>query len=107
MKATVHNLRREPMLPGDVYVGRAGHGHDGYWGNPWSEGMVVAGMGILTQAQAVELYEINLRSNVENNPDTRERVKALHGKRLFCFGCRTCHAVILSKMAAELHGEHV
>ena len=32
---SVHNIKREPMRDGDIYVGRKGHSHDGYFGNPF------------------------------------------------------------------------
>lgn len=87
-RTTVVNIHRTDC---DVYIGRAGRGHDGYFGNPfrltaeWERGEV------LTQ-YAVWFYE-----RVEKDPEFRRRVLALRGKRLGCF-CKPkpCHGDIIA-----------
>ena len=93
------------MQDGDVYIGRAGHGHDGYFGNPYQIGDSIPGIGPITRAIAIELFESTSRDRMTSDVEFRERVKALHGKRLFCFCApKACHGDILAKLASELNG---
>ena len=112
---SVHNLSREAMRPGDVYVGRrpsprwarlipAGcNGADGTFGNPH----IIDGA--TTREQAVEAFERSARRRIAEDPEYRDRVRALHGKRLFCW-CSSpgdgvaCHAKVLECLADELVG---
>ena len=94
---SVHNIKREPMQPGDIYVGRKGHGHDGYFGNPFIVGVESQ------RAKILGLYEEHARRRVASEPEFRQRVAGLHGKRLFCFCApKDCHGDVLERMAAEL-----
>lgn len=105
---SVHNLRTERMWKrGDIYVGRSSHRHqngavlvrDGYFGNPFRTGRDGG------RTAAVEKFEIYARARIASDPEWRERVKALHGKRLFCFCAPLpCHADVLERLAAELNG---
>lgn len=82
----VVNLRREPF---DVYVGRAGHGHDGYFGNPFA----VANAG---REEAIRLYRSWFARHVWSDQEFLVRVLELRGLRLGCF-CKplACHADVL------------
>lgn len=95
--ATVHNLRTEPMHPDDVYIGRRGHGHDGYFGNPFpmrSE---------KDRSSVIARYEQHARAQIDTDPVFRQRVRDLHGKRLFCFCApKPCHGDVLAQLAAEI-----
>ena len=84
---TVVNLYKEPY---DVYIGRAGKGQSGKWGNPFSKG---------TREENIKLFEEYLVNNKELMQDLYE----LKGKRLGCF-CKpkACHGDIL-KHYAELN----
>lgn len=73
MKTVVVNIRKEPF---DVYIGRAGRGEDGYFGNPFSIG---PGM---TREQSVERFRQYFYHRIENDREFRERVEGLRGKRL-------------------------
>ena len=94
---SVHNIRREDMREGDVYIGRAGHGKDGYFGNPYVVGKHGA------QGECVVLFERYARHRMQEDATYRARVKALWGKRLFCFCApKACHGDVLERLAYEL-----
>lgn len=84
---TVVNLRSEPF---DVYIGRAGKGQDGYFGNPYD----VRKYG----ADALPKFIGYFLGRVEADAEFRRRVVALHGKRLGCF-CkpRDCHGDVIAE----------
>jgi hypothetical protein len=86
----VANLRVEPY---DVYIGRAGKGQDGYFGNPYT---------LREHGQkALELYRSYFEARL-SDPAFRARVEGLRGKVLGCF-CKPgpCHGDII---AAYLNG---
>ena len=83
----VVNLRREPY---DVYIGRAGKGQDGYFGNPFT--LKKHG------AEALTLYLDYMRERWTSDPVFVERLSALQGKTLGCF-CKPgpCHGDIIAQ----------
>lgn len=86
MTTTVVNLRREPF---DVYIGRAGRGMDGYFGNPF---------GVRTHgASAMPKFIEYFHKRIESDPEFKRRVIALVDKRLGCF-CkpRDCHGDVIA-----------
>lgn len=107
---SVHNLRTDAMVAGDVYIGRRAPqinpeaaditpGCDGSFGNPFRIGRDG------DRATVIRRFEEQARQRIERDPEYRERVKALHGKRLFCY-CKPldCHGDVLERLAAELNG---
>lgn len=101
----VVNLRREPY---DVYIGRAGKGHDGYFGNPVrrDEPCPVCSETHTSKGSTLPCFERYARQRIERDPTYRERVQALYGKTLGCF-CKpvsACHGDILAHLAMELQG---
>lgn len=62
----------------DVYVGRAGHGHDGFFGNPY----VAKTRG---REETRALFEEYFLKRIKTDLTFRQRVIALHGKTLGCF----------------------
>lgn len=87
MKRTnIVNCLREDY---DQYIGRAGKGHSGYFGNPFRrETDDPPGSTLLK-------FEAYFLKRVEEDPEFRRRVLALKGKRLGCF-CppkRACHGM--------------
>ena len=81
---TVVNVHKELC---DVYIGRAGRGYDGKWGNPFSKG---------TREENIAKFEEYLVNNKELMQDLHE----LKDKRLGCF-CKpkACHGDVLKKYA--------
>ena len=80
--------------PHYVYIGRAGHGLDGYFGNPF----------IATQrGGTLDAYRSYLVGLLELDREFIRRVKALQGKTLVCF-CKPkrCHGDILAHYADKL-----
>ena len=102
----VVNLRREPY---DVYIGRAGHGLCGYFGNPIhrDERCLECGETHRTKGTTVDCFEVYARRRIDSDPHYRARVASLWGKRLGCF-CKPvsrCHGDVLRQLAHELHEE--
>lgn len=83
---TVVNLRRGPF---DVYIGRAGRGMDGYFGNPFD----VRVHGASAMPKFIEYFHKRLMTD----PEFKRRVIALAGKRLGCF-CKPadCHGDVIA-----------
>ncbi len=102
----VHNIRKRGYREGDVYVGRAGHGLSGYFGNPVTRGQacMVCGEDHEARGSTLPCFEVWARQRIEDDPEYRERVQALHGKDLVCFCApRPCHGSILARLASELN----
>jgi len=89
--------------PYDVYIGRAGKGADGYFGNSHSIGTPCprcAGK-VHDRADCLAAFQTDFDQRIATDPTYRERVLALKGKRLGCFckrpGTTTpCHGDILT-----------
>ena len=81
----VVNLRKEPY---DVYIGRAGHGKSGYFGNPWT----VKDEG----AKALVLYRDYFNRGIKTDPEFKAAIEGLRGKTLGCF-CKPapCHGDVI------------
>lgn len=100
---TVVNLRREAF---DVYIGRAGRGMTGYFGNPFR----LDGSRVL-RGPVLDLFREYFLDRVDNDPEFRRRTLALAGKRLGCF-CKpaACHGDVIAewvnKHAADAAKEH-
>lgn len=91
MTTTVVNLARREAY--DVYIGRAGKGYDGYFGNPfrpcdgWSE----------PREACIDKYRAWFAKRLNSDPEFRRRVLELSGKRLGCF-CKpqACHGDVIA-----------
>lgn len=88
---TVVNLKYEPY---DVYIGRAGQGEDGYFGNPFKA---------LTRTEAIKLFKRYFHERLANDFTFSKRVRALRGKRLGCF-CKPlpCHGNVIAEYLNNL-----
>lgn len=86
-ETTVVNLNRDAY---DVYIGRAGKGHDGYFGNPFPINATCS------RTQAIRRYQRYFHDRISTEPEFKRRVLALRGKRLGCF-CRPypCHGDVI------------
>lgn len=89
-RTRVVNLRREPY---DVYIGRPGHGQDGYFGNPLRTPPQPG-----ARTTVLARYRDWFLWRVENDPEFRRRVLALRGKVLGCF-CKpaACHGDVIAE----------
>ena len=92
-----------------VYIGRAGKGEDGYFGNPIRMGEVCprCWQTHWTIEDVLECYEGHLNERAASDPEFKRRVEGLRGRYLWCpGGCRKkrqpCHGDIL---AAYANGE--
>jgi hypothetical protein len=108
--ATVHNLKRETPKAGDVYIGRGQwrselgiDGLDGVFGNPYRCGDY-GSVHNMSRKQAIAQFEAYARHRCTTEREFRNRVQAIHGRRLFCF-CTplACHGDVLARIAAELN----
>jgi len=76
----------------DVYVGRAGFGKDGLFGNPYR--LYKDG----TRDEILEKFRKYFHHRLSNDPAFHQKVHDLKGLRLGCF-CRDihrCHATIIA-----------
>ncbi len=74
----------------DVYIGRAGHNQDGYFGNPIS----------LTneneRPKCVSEYKTYFYDRIANDSEFKSRIEALRNKRIACFCApKLCHGMII------------
>jgi len=76
MKTTVVNIRTSNY---DVYIGRQGRGHDGYWGNPFTIGKDG------DRQRVLSLYFAYFRNRMIDDPEFLSRLQKLIGQRLGCF----------------------
>lgn len=85
----VVNIRQEDY---DVYIGRAGRGMDGYFGNPFK---IEPGM---KRGGTLEKYREYFNNRLQTDPDFHRRINGLRGKTLGCF-CKPypCHGDIIKE----------
>jgi len=94
VKTTVVNLRNGPF---DVYLGRPGHGQDGCFGNPFMIGRDG------TREEVIQKYRRYFEHRLGVDPEFRECVLDLRGKRLGCF-CKPdeCHGDVIAEWLDSL-----
>lgn len=92
VKTTVVNINKGEDY--DVYIGREGHGKSGYFGNPINYG---------SRSYKINKFREYVLDRIYNDPEFKNNVKKLHGKRLGCF-CKplACHGDILAGLADQL-----
>lgn len=81
----------------DTYMGRAGHGYDGYWGNPVVAGRTCPRCGKFhgTPGSTLPCFESYFLERVGADPEFRRRALALEGD-LGCFCApKRCHVDII------------
>lgn len=91
----VVNLRKEPY---DVYIGRAGKGKDGYFGNPCAIGKKCPVCGEIhkTGGSTLDCFKRYFYSRILTDSEFSKRVGQLRGKTLGCF-CKPnrCHGDVI------------
>ncbi len=90
-KTRVVNLNKEPY---DVYIGRAGKGKSGLFGNPYRQG---------SREQIIELFRKYFYKRLKEDREFAMRVRRLKGKRLGCF-CppKSCHGDVYVEYLNDL-----
>lgn len=72
----------------DVYIGRAGQGQDGYFGNPCTG---------RSHEEKIVAFGRYFHARVTTDAEYRRRVLELKGKRLGCFCApRSCHGDVIA-----------
>jgi hypothetical protein len=73
----------------DVYIGRAGKGQDGYYGNPIP-------LGPAGRDACVAEYRTYFYNRIATDLEFKESIEGLRGKRLGCF-CypKCCHGMVI------------
>lgn len=91
MKTTLHNLHDVDLDSSNVqYIGRRIVGHDGYFGNPFRL------MSYERKGATIEKYRQYFYDAMEIDPEFKERVHALKGKKLACWCKRKpCHGEVI------------
>ncbi len=101
----------------DIYIGRAGRGEEGYFGNPYVRGQVCPRCRRLhaTPSSTLGCYSEYFRERLRTDARFAARVTALRGKVLGCF-CRPargfagrllCHGQIIVAHIEGLSPEEV
>jgi hypothetical protein len=93
----VVNLKKDTF---DVYIGRAGKGQDGYFGNPHTMGGVYCShcKGYHDRTEAIALYKKEFLKRIQTDTTFKARVLELRGKTLGCF-CKPseCHGDVIKE----------
>jgi hypothetical protein len=75
-----------------VYIGRAGNGHDGYFGNPYK---LLRGE---PRGATIGKYLKYFLERIKNDTEFKERVGELHDKVLVCFCVpKPCHGDVIAE----------
>ena len=99
MQTVVVNIYKEQF---DVYIGRAGRGQDGYFGNPFRIG---CGM---SREDAVQRFQKYFTERIQKDAEFKRRILALKGKRLGCF-CKpkACHGDVIADWLDKMEQKEV
>ena len=97
-KTKVVNIKNGDQF--DVYIGRPGNGHDGYFGNPFTTPPH-------TRNKSIQLFEQYALDRINSDPEYKQKVKELYGKTLGCF-CKpkACHGDVLVKLTKQINMEY-
>jgi hypothetical protein len=89
MQTKAVNIRNENY---DVYIGRAGRGQDGYFGNPFP---LLPGQ---PRGASLDKYRAYFKDRLKTDPEFSRRINGLKGKTLGCF-CKPypCHGDIIAE----------
>lgn len=92
-QTTVVNIKT--CFTDNVYIGRAGHGQDGYFGNPFKNS---------TRAINIAMYKMYFLGRLGIDPEFKRRVHELKGKKLGCF-CHPlpCHGDVIAEYLNSLN----
>ncbi len=96
---TVVDIRYAPY---EVYIGRAGHGFSGYWGNPFRL------TDPLLRPEVLAKYRTHFYGRLLVDSEFKRRVLELRGRVLGCF-CKpmACHGDVIAEYLNSLPEEKV
>ena len=99
MQTVVVNIYKEQF---DVYIGRAGRGQDGYFGNPFRMGSGIS------REDAVQRFQKYFTERIQKDAEFNRQVLALKGKRLGCF-CKpkACHGDVIADWLNKMEEKEV
>lgn len=94
MSTKIVNLYKESY---DVYIGRAGKGQDGYFGNP------IRLKSDESRGSTLEKYKEYFYNRLQNDKEFKEKIHSLKDKTLGCF-CKpnACHGDIIKEYLDNL-----
>ncbi len=106
MMTKVISLKQSTKSPDEIYIGRAGKGREGYFGNPIVKGNVCIVCNEIHEAAGETLlcYTTWLKNKIATDEEYADMVEGLRGKTLVCF-CRPkegfqgklmCHGQVLA-----------
>lgn len=94
MQTTVHNLRHEPMRAGDIRIDRRTE-----FGNEFIIGRDGSRADVVVKFETAERARLTAHGAIAR----REKVRRMHGRRLFCWCAQLpCHGNVYARLAAEL-----
>ncbi len=101
----VVNLRQDSYT---IYIGRAGHGLDGVFGNPVKLNVecIICSLVHETRSSTLDCYEVYLRNKLKASSAFKERFLSLYiDDVLGCF-CKpdACHGDVMIKVWEEIKG---
>lgn len=82
----------------DVYIGRAGKGQDGFFGNPVRIGYACPECGTkhMDGGSTLPCYRAYFERRMRRDPEFRDRVEELKGKTMACFCApKPCHGDVM------------
>ena len=99
MQTVVVNIYKEQF---DTYIGRAGRGYDGYFGNPFRMGTGIS------RESVVQKFQKYFIDRIEKDTEFKRRILALKGKRLGCF-CKpkACHGDVIADWLNKMEQREV
>ena len=82
----------------EIYMGREGKGQDGYFGNSHVIGYCRICRTVHDRVSCIAAFKKDFNVRIVNDPEYRERVLKLRGRRLGCF-CKplACHADVIKE----------
>ena len=76
----VVNIRKQPYEPYDVYIGRAGHGKSGYFGNGHPIGYCDKCSCVHTRESSIKQFKAFFEVMISSDPEFKAQVEGLRGK---------------------------
>lgn len=100
MKTTVHHIK--DAIVGEIgkvtYIGRAGKGQDGYFGNPHPIGYCNKCLKMHDRNQCVKAYKEDFLKRIDEDPEFKRRILELKGHILLCFCApQLCHGHVIAE----------